>query len=77
MFTRDIIAAVNELNNDKEKYHISAVIIAQNWSVSELEHIAKQMDLIFHFDMNPNQFDGFDEKTQVRLNKYIEGLLNE
>ena len=77
LFTRDIIAAVNELNNDEEKYHISAVIIARNWSVSELEHISNQMDLIFHFDMNPNQFEGFDEKTQIQLNKYIEGLLNE
>jgi hypothetical protein len=36
IFTRDIIAAVRELKEDGNKYHIIAVIIAINWSILEL-----------------------------------------
>ena len=31
---------------------------------------------VFHFDMNPNKFMGFDEGTQVELNKYIQEILD-
>lgn len=75
IFTRDIIAAVRDLKEDSNKYHIMAVIIAQNWSALELENIDDQIDLIFHFDMSPNKFNGFDEDSQIQLNKYIEGIL--
>ena len=36
IFTRDIIAAVRELKEDESKYYIVAVIVALNWSISEL-----------------------------------------
>lgn len=75
IFTRDIIAAVRELKEDVHRYHITAVIIARNWSILELGNINDQIDLIFHFDLNPNKFVGFDEKAQIRLNKYVEGIL--
>jgi hypothetical protein len=77
IFTRDIIAAVRDLKEDTNKYHIIAVIIAQNWSASELSNIDDQIDRIFHFDMSPNKFNGFDEKMQINLNKYIEGILTD
>lgn len=77
LFTRDIMAAVRELQDDANKYHIAAVIIAQNWAASELGNIDKQIDLIFHFDMNPNIFNGFDESSQIMLNKYVEGILSD
>lgn len=76
IFTRDIIAAVRELKEDSNKYYMTAVIIAQNWSASELGNIDDQIDLVFHFDMSPNKFNGFDEDSQIRMNKYIEGVLN-
>jgi len=76
LFTRDIIAAIRELKEDKEKYYMTAVIVALNWSVSELGNIDDQIDRIFHFDMNPNKFMGFDEGTQVELNKYIQEILS-
>lgn len=76
IFTRDIIAAVRELKEDAHRYHMMAVIIARNWSISELGNIDEQIDLIFHFDLNPNKFIGFDESTQIKLNRYIEGILN-
>jgi hypothetical protein len=31
-------------------------------------------DIVFHFNMNPNKFVGFDDETQQKLNKYIESL---
>lgn len=76
LFTRDIIATVRELKEDLNKYYMTAVIIAQNWSTAELDNIDDQIDLIFHFDMSPNQFNGFDEISQIRLNKYREGILS-
>lgn len=76
IFTRDIIAAIRELKEDAHRYHITAVIIAHNWSILELGNINNQIDLIFHFDLNPNKFSGFDEGSQIRLNKYVEGILN-
>ncbi|MDM8561204.1 hypothetical protein [Candidatus Parabeggiatoa sp. HSG14] len=76
IFTRDIIAAIRELKEDQHKYYMMAVIIAKNWSSIELGNIDNQIDLIFHFDMSPNKFNGFDEESQIKLNKYIEGLLN-
>ena len=76
IFTRDIIAAVRELKEDESKYHMTAVIIALNWSVSELGNIDNQIDRIFHFDMNPNKFLGFDESTQIELNKYVQEILD-
>ncbi len=76
LFTRDIIAAVRELKDDPNKYHFLAVIIAQNWSAIELGNIDDQIDFIFHFDMNPNKFNGFDEDSQIKLNKYIEDILS-
>jgi len=76
IFTRDIIAAVRELKEDSNIYHMTAVIIAQNWSALEVNHINDQIDLIFHFDMSPIKFKGFDEKSQINLNKYVEGILN-
>jgi hypothetical protein len=76
IFTRDIIAAVRELKEDENHYHMVAVIIALNWSVSELGNISDQIDRVFHFDMNPNKFFGFDENTQIELNKYVQEILD-
>ena len=76
LFTRDIIAAVRDLKEETDTYYLTAVIIAQNWSPSELGNIGDQIDLIFYFHMDANKFNGFDDKAQVCLNKHIEGILN-
>lgn len=76
IFTRDIIAAVRELKEDESRYHMIAVIVALNWSISELGNIDNQIDKVFHFNMNPNKFVGFDETSQIELNKYIQGILD-
>ncbi|MDB9310584.1 hypothetical protein PN471_18540 [Aphanizomenon sp. CS-733/32] len=76
IFTRDIMAAVKELKEDESKYYIVAVIVALNWSISELENINNQIDKVYHFNVNPNKFIGFDDASQIDLNRYIQGILN-
>lgn len=77
LFTRDIIAAVQELKENDTQYYIIAVIVAQNWSISELGNITDRIDVVFHFNLNPNNFLGFDESSQIQLNKYIQGILGD
>jgi nheIR len=74
LFTRDIITAITDIKKEVENPHIMAVIIAENWSPIELVAIDNLIDIIFHFNMSPNNFFGFDDKSQVRLNKYIESI---
>jgi hypothetical protein len=75
------MTAINDLKKYAEqnelKYYIAAVIVAQNWSASELKNIDNQIDLVFHFDMSPNFFNGFDDDAQIKLNKYIESIFND
>lgn len=75
LFTRDIITAISDIKAEAGRYHIVAVIVAENWSASELAAIDDQIDMVFHFNMSPNQFIGFDEESQVKFNKYIEAIL--
>ena len=75
LFTRDIMQAIGDLENDINHYHIVAVIIAQNWSSTEIININNDIDYVFHFKMNPNRFIGFDEDSQIKLNQYIGQIL--
>lgn len=75
LFTRDIITALREIKQEPNKYHIVVIIVAENWSASEIKSISNQIDMIFHYNMNPNQFTGFDEESQVKFNKYLESIL--
>ncbi len=73
LFTRDIMNAISDIQS--ANCFIVVVIIAENWSVHELETIQNQIDLVFHFNMNPNVFMGFDQAKQVQLNQFIEKVL--
>lgn len=75
IFTRDITAAITDIKKELDNYHIVVIIVAENWSISEIKAIDTQIDLIFHFNMSPNKFFGFDEESQIKLNKYIEIVL--
>jgi hypothetical protein len=77
LFSRDIITAINDIKKTSDKNHIVFVIIAEQWSATEIANINNQIDMIFHFNMNPNQFLGFDEESQIQFNKYVERLLKE
>jgi hypothetical protein len=76
LFTRDIISAITEIKKEIVNPHLVVVIIAENWAPEELAIIDSSIDIIFHFNMNPNQFMGFDDEAQQKLNKYIESLFN-
>jgi hypothetical protein len=75
LFTRDIVTAISDIKAEVGAYHMAAVIVAENWSASELTTIDDQIDMVFHFNISPNQFVGFDEESQVKFNKYIEAVL--
>jgi hypothetical protein len=75
LFTRDIITAISDLKKEVRSCHIVAVIIAANWSASEIATIGNQIDKIFHFDFSPNRFTGFDENAQIEFNRYITSIL--
>lgn len=76
LFTRDIETAITNIKTVDKESHIIAVIIAENWDAKELNNLNNAVDLVFHFDMNPNQFQYFDENAQLTLNRYIGGLLD-
>lgn len=76
IFSRDITAAVHDIKEKDEDCNIAVIIIAENWSINEIEAIEDKIDVVFHFDINPNEFVGFDDKTQIKLNQYIEDILN-
>lgn len=75
LFTRDIVTAISDIKAEVGTYHIVAVIVAENWAATELTTIDDQIDMIFHFNMSPNRFVGFDEESQVKFNKYVEAIL--
>ncbi len=73
LFTRDIMNAITDIQS--ANCFIVAVIIAENWSVHELETIKNQIDLVLYFNMNPNVFTGFDQASQIQFNQLIEKIL--
>lgn len=75
LFTRDLISAISDLKQGINNYHIAVIIVAENWSASEIVTMDNQIDIIFHFNMNPNKFVGFDQESQVKFNKYLEKIL--
>lgn len=78
LFSRDITVAIEQIknNSDQENYQIIAVIIARNWSESEINNISDKIDKVFYFNMNPQSFVAFDESSQLELNKYIQRILD-
>lgn len=75
IFSRDILSAITDIKKELDNYHIAVIIVAENWSVSEISTITNEIDQIFHFNMSPNKFHGFDDNSQITLNKYIENVL--
>ena len=55
---------------------IAFVIIAQNWAAEELQQLENAYEHVFYFDRNPNTFIGFDEASQVEMNKLVERVLD-
>lgn len=75
LFSRDIITAINDIRKGDPNSHFAAVIIAENWDPKELKALSDLIDIVFYFDINPDQFENFDENSQLELNKYIQDIL--
>lgn len=76
LFSRDVVTAVTETRTIISNAAIALVIVAKNWSPREVESIGDLIDAVFHFDENPNAFDGFDDNAQVKMNLFIQDLLD-
>lgn len=76
LFTRDITSAITDIKAELQNFHIAVIIVAENWSVAEMKVIDDAIDLIFHFNMSPNKFVGFDDDSQIKFNRYIEQIFN-
>lgn len=77
LFTRDILSAITDIKKERDDFHIAAVIVAENWASSAMTVIDNVIDIIFHFDMSPIQFVGFDDEAQVKFNRYIKDIFDE
>lgn len=75
LFSRDIEQANQDILAIYPDAAIAFVIIAQNWSAEELATLQTHYEKVFYFDKNPNNFLGFDERSQVEMNKLVERLL--
>ena len=76
LFSRDVVTAVTETREIVADSVICLIIIAKNWSPREIESIEGLIDTVFHFDVNPNIFSGFDDGNQVKLNLFIQEILD-
>jgi hypothetical protein len=75
LFTRDLATAINDIKVELEDSHIVVVIVAENWSGTEIETLGGQIDKVFHFNMSSNRFVGFDDVSQIEFNKYVAEIL--
>lgn len=76
LFSRDVVTAIAETRERVSTSVICLVIVAKNWSPREIESIEGLIDYVFYFDENPNAFTGFDDATQIKLNLFIQELLD-
>lgn len=76
LFSRDVVTAVSETRQVVSNSVICLVIVARNWSPREVESIEGLIHYVFYFDENPNTFAGFDDDTQIKLNLFIQELLD-
>jgi len=78
IFSRDLIAAIRDIKESEgDSARIVVIIIAENWSPAELGNIKDRIDLVFHFDMSPIKFEGFDDKSQIELNKLFQEIMGD
>ena len=75
LFTRDIEQANLDILLSYPDAIIAFVIVAANWSAEELDMLEDKYAHVFYFDMNPIEFQGFDDK-QVEMNMFIEKVLD-
>lgn len=75
LFTRDIEQANEDILRIYPDAIIGFMIIAQNWSIDELNTLKDKYYEVFYFDINPNEFMSF-ESQQRKMNMLIERVLD-
>ena len=75
LFTRDIEQANEDILEEYPDAIIAFMIIAQSWSAEEIEILRRKYAGVFYFDVNPNEFVGF-ESQQREMNILVERILD-
>ena len=76
LFTRDIEQANLDIQSSFTDPVIASVIIAENWSETEIDEQTVKHGTVFHFDESPNNFAGFDRVSQRKLNELVEKVID-
>lgn len=76
LFTRDLEQANLDIWKVYPDAIVVPVVVAENWSKEELNLDVVDYSDVFHFPTNPNRFAGFGEEEQVRLNRFMERVLD-
>ena len=72
LFSRDVEQANQDILAVHPEATIVSVIVAQNWSADEIAIQEEAHGAVFHFNVNPNAFQGFDVASQARLNEIVD-----
>lgn len=76
LFSRDLIVAVNDIKEHEPNAIIGVFIVAENWSISDLNSVRKSIREIFCYDMNPNELVSVPDKEQIKINRFIKQVLD-
>lgn len=76
LFTRDVVTAVTETKIEVPDALICLVIVAQHWSDREIAGLGGKLDLVVHFNENPNAFVGFGPTEQRQLDIFVRDILD-
>lgn len=75
LFSRDITTALRNVRISNPNDYLLPIIIAQNWSMREIEGLISISDHIVVVNESPDGFRGFSEHDQSRLNQFIAAIL--
>jgi hypothetical protein len=74
LFTRDIESAIRVARKNATNW-IAPIIVAENWSEREQETVDEISDFSIYVPESPTTFETISDADQVRLNKFIAGVL--
>lgn len=75
LFSRDITTALRNVRISNPNDYLLPIIIAQNWSMREIEGLINISDHVVIINESPDGFRGFSEHDQSRLNEFIAAIL--
>lgn len=76
LFTRDINSAIRVARDADDTNWVAVVIVAQNWSAREQEHVHDIADHAVALEMSPTEFEELGDEPQRNLCAFVAGVLS-